>query len=103
MVTFHDGHDHDDGEGCELCPRCQFIERITGYVYAAAADGAEEWQGDVGPLIEHMHAALAGLHQLWAVTQGGDDGDATGKARDAAAALVGLVEMLAEVDERLQG
>ena len=102
MVAIHDGHDHDD-QGCELCPRCQFIERMTGYVYAAAADGAEEWQGDVGPFIEHMHTALAALHQLRAVEQGGDDGDATGKAREAATALVALVEMLAEVDMRLQG
>jgi hypothetical protein len=90
MVTIDDGHDHDD---CDLCPRCQLIDRVAEYVTAAASDGAEEWQQDVGPFIDKMHSALWALQRLWAENQT-HYGDEIDNAGEAARALVELYERM---------
>jgi hypothetical protein len=85
-----DEHDHDGGENC---PRCRFIHSVAEYVTAAATDGAEEWQDDVGPLIGKMHSALWALQRLWAEEQTNYT-DEIDNAGEAARALVELYEQM---------
>lgn len=85
----HDGQAHDDEHDGQLCPRCQATERVGDYVLAAAIDGAEQWQEDVGPFIDKMHSALWALQRVWAEEQThyADDIDNVGES---ARALVEL-------------
>ena len=87
------GIEHDHGSGEEWCPRCEFLEKVNEYVTAAASDGAEEWQHDVGPLIEKMHSALWALQRLWAVEQTNYT-DQIDNAGEAATALIELYELM---------
>jgi hypothetical protein len=91
MVLIDDDIHDDDGDGCETCPRCQFIEHVSEYLTAAASDGADEWQADVGPLIDKMHSALWALQRLWAEEQT-TYSDEIDNAGEAARALVELYE-----------
>jgi hypothetical protein len=85
--------EHDHGSGEEGCPRCEFLEKVNEYVTAAASDGAEEWQHDVGPLIEKMHSALWALQRLWAVEQTNYT-DQIDNAGEAARSLIELYELM---------
>lgn len=85
--------DDDGHDDCTTCPRCQFIERVGDYLQAAAADGAEEWQDDVGPFIDKMHSALWALQRLWATEQTHYT-DQIDNAGEAARALVELFEQV---------
>lgn len=91
MVAADSGHDH--GQEDELCPRCQFVQRVAEYLTAAASDGAEEWQYDVGPFIDRMHSALWAMQRLWAVEQT-NYSDEIDNAGEAARALVELYERM---------
>jgi hypothetical protein len=84
-------HDHDGGD--ELCPRCQFIDRVDEYLTAAATDGADEWQHDVGPFIDKMHSALWAMQRLWAEEQT-NYSDEIDNSGEAARALVELYERI---------
>lgn len=92
MAMVHDD-DHDDNDGCELCPRCQFIDRVGDYLDAAASDGDEDWQAAVGPLIDRMHGALWAMQRLWSerFTDEHREIDNTGEA---ARAIVELYERI---------
>lgn len=92
----HNGQMHDDQhdhEGHELCPRCQFIERLGDFLDGAAEGDADEWHDATGGLIEHMHSALWALHRLRAesTTDYSDEIDNVGEA---ARALVELYERI---------
>ena len=94
MVSIDEGgHDHDGGE---LCPRCQFIDRVGEYLTAAASDGADEWQHDVGPFIDKMYSALWAMQRLWAEEQTNysDEIDNAGEAARAIAALGAEIDQL---------
>jgi hypothetical protein len=98
MVAADGGHDH--GQGDELCPQCQFIERVADYLDAAAIDGADEWQKDVGPLIDKMHSALWALQRLWAEEQTSysDEIDNCGEAARSLVELYVRLDVLRRAD-----
>ena len=100
MVAIHDGHDHGEGEGDELCPRCRFIERLADYLNDAAEGDSQTWHDATGEIIEQMHSALWALHRLRAeaTTDYLDNIDSTGEA---ARALATLAEVVVRLDKRL--
>jgi hypothetical protein len=100
MVGFHgdDDHEHDDDE---LCPRCQFIERLAEYLNAAAEDDTQAWHDATGQIIEHMHTALWALHRLRAESTT-DYIDEIDSAGEAARSLTALGDIVVRLDEGLK-
>ena len=99
VATNGNGHEHDNGDG--LCPRCEFIERLSDFLDEAANGDPDEWHGATGALFEQMHSALWALHRLRAesTTEYTDEIDNLGEA---ARALAALGEIVAQLEDDLR-
>lgn len=93
MVAISDnGHDHD---GDEVCPRCQFVERLGDFLDEAAQGEPDEWHGVTGEVVEYMHSALWALHRLRAESTT-DYTDQIDNVGEAARAIVALGEKITQ-------
>lgn len=94
MVAIHNS-EHDDGDG-DVCPGCQFRERLAEFLAESHGAGREQWHWAVSDLRRQMHAALASLDAMDAAAFDDDPDDADDPAADAARAITNLG---AEIDQ----
>lgn len=92
MVAIHNS-EHDHG-GDDVCPVCQFRERLAEFLAESHGAGREQWHWAVSDLRRQMHVALASLDAIEASPY-----DANGPADDPAAdAATAIKAVGVEVD-----
>lgn len=91
MVAIEHHHGGDD-----VCPGCQFRERLAEFLAASHGAGRGQWHWAVSDLRRQMHAALASLDAMGAAAFDDDPDDADDPASDAARAITNLG---AEIDQ----
>jgi len=100
MVASDPDEPHHDGEDCEMCPTCEFRERLNALI-CRASDGSEKvWNACQGDLADQMFDAVYALHRSRR-ERFTDRHDEIANAWEAATRLVELYEGLRRLRRRV--